>query len=280
MKLIELEKLFVQSLSHLYDSNESRKIAHLVLESELDLKLSELSSAREKEIGNYKILLLLKILERLKTAEPIQYVLGHTWFLNFKILVNKFVLIPRPETEELVEMIINENKNFAGNILDIGTGSGCIPVALKKNIPSATIYAMDVSNDALAVAKQNATATHCAIDFIYDDILNPSFEKFSQQFDIIVSNPPYVTLNEKEAMHANVLNHEPHLALFTTADALQFYKAILSFAQQKLAASGKIYLEVNDVYADDVAGLFSTIFNNVITKKDMIGNKRFVYCNS
>ncbi len=278
MKLFEIEEQYINELSHIYDSYEAKRISYLIFEEILSIKLWEINKEKHTTIGEDKVSLILNMLNRLKSAEPVQYVLGTTWFLNLKLHVNKSVLIPRPETEELVEMIIKENKGFYGRVLDIGTGSGCIPVALKKNISSANVFATDVSNDALEVAKQNSTTNQCAVDFICDDILNPSFEKYPERFDIIVSNPPYVTPNEKEAMHANVLNHEPHLALFTNDDALQFYKAILSFAQQKLSANGKIYLEVNDGYADEVAGLFSIQFKSAGVKKDMIGKKRFVYC--
>ena len=200
-------------------------------------------------------------LERLKTAEPVQYILGYAWFLDYKIKVNKDVLIPRPETEELVTQLLYNNKKFTGTILDIGTGSGCIAITIKRLLPEAKIFAVDVSAAALNVAKQNAKDNKCEINFIEDDILNPDFKKYPDKVDIIISNPPYISEKEKEEMHANVLKYEPHLALFTDDDSLQFYKAILSFAKKKLKKQGELYLELNSEYAEAVFDLYRVVQN-------------------
>src|SRR5690554_3040474 len=175
-------------------------------------------------------------------GKPLQHILGQAWFFGLSFQVNEHVLIPRPETEELVDLIIRENNKAPIKLLDIGTGSGCIPIALKKNLPAtSSVYALDISPEALAVARKNAEALQADVQFIQNDILseNPVILLLNEKFDVMVSNPPYITPAEKKEMHVNVLDHEPHLALFVEEEQpLIFYEAIARYAKQQLKSGG------------------------------------------
>ncbi|MBI4931899.1 MAG: peptide chain release factor N(5)-glutamine methyltransferase [Bacteroidetes bacterium] len=239
----------------------------------LQLKANQSLGAKETE--RFKT-----ILSQLKNHKPIQYILGHTEFYGLKIRVNKHVLIPRPETEELVEEIIEntDDKKLELNILDIGTGSGCIAIALKKNLPESTVSAIDISDEALLVAKENSILNHTLINFLQADILGVNNTSTHQlnNFDIIVSNPPYIRISEKEKMSNNVLGYEPHLALFVNDnDPLIFYTAIVDFALQNLSPDGKLYFEINEALGGEVKKLLEGKgFKNVKVKKDMSGKDR------
>jgi release factor glutamine methyltransferase len=208
---------------------------------------------------------------------PIQYILGETEFYGLPFYVNESVLIPRPETEELVDWIQKENyKSAELNILDIGTGSGCIAIALRHEFPSSTVDAFDVSEKALETAKQNATHNKLEVNFKAVDILNaPAFNK---KWDIIVSNPPYITENEKDTILSNVLDHEPHLALFVPDnDPLLFYREIAFFAQQYLTPAGKLYFEINRNAGNHTLELLTGMgYRDVELRKDISGNDRMV----
>lgn len=238
----------------------------------------------EAELGKdaYSEKRLEDIIHRLKLHTPLQYILETTLFYGLPIRVNKNVLIPRPETEELVDLLIKENNNGKEmTVLDIGTGSGCIPLAIKKHLPRTTVFGCDVSKAALEVAQQNAVINQLKVEFFKCDILNITPEQ-SRKYDIIVSNPPYITESEKAAMAKNVTEHEPHLALFVSNnDPLQFYKAIAKFCESSLNPGGQIYLEVNAQYAQEVAQLFNTNGKFKATViKDMSGKERFVTAKS
>src|SRR5690606_24008283 len=199
---------------------------------------------------------LYKALSSLKKAEPIQYVLGYAWFMEMKLTVDRPVLIPRPETEELVQLVASQQKE-AQRIIDIGTGSGCIALALKNALPATSVYALDISNEALNVAKENARNQRVQIEFIQADILqwDTTFQP-DAWFDAVVSNPPYITHNEIREMHPNVLEHEPHLALFVDDHTpLLFYDHITSFAWQHLRPGGRLYFEINRNYGAAVCDL-------------------------
>jgi release factor glutamine methyltransferase len=267
----ELNTYLITELSNLYDLDEAKAITNKLIE----FYGKSLGTELEQEIT--------KAIERLKQLEPLQYVLGEAWFYGLPFFVNKNVLIPRPETEELVHLILSEVSDHTSpiSILDIGTGTGCIPIVLKKNIPQATIYGIDISADALSVANQNATQNDVEITFVKEDILSMKESPLlNLQLDIIVSNPPYITEVEKEHMHANVLSHEPHLALFVTNnDPLQFYKAIADYASTHLVYQGRLYVEINAGYALDVKYCFEQYgFTDVTIAKDMQGKERFVSC--
>jgi len=238
----------------------------------------DLNIKRNEILENNKSDTLLTIINKLKSNQPIQYILDETEFYGLKFKVNENVLIPRPETEELVDWIINENKNQMACILDVGTGSGCIAIALNKNIESAIIIAIDVSEDALNLARENSKLNQVDIDFRRLNILDKKERESLPNIDIIVSNPPYVLEKEKQLMAKNVLDYEPHLALFVPDDdALLFYRNIIEFASDKLNPKGKIYFEINEEKGDEIRNLLSfNQFRNIVIKKDLRGKDRMI----
>lgn len=229
------------------------------------------------------------IIKRLKSDEPIQYITGISWFMDLKISVNPSVLIPRPETEELVDYTINklqdisplrgegvENKNT--KILDIGTGSGCIPLAIKKNLPGSEVFGLDISADALQVARHNGQNLGLNVNWIQGDILAENVLSPELIFDAIISNPPYITIEERKIMDASVLKYEPDVALFTgNDDPLQFYKAIIPFAKKYLSQHGFIALECNENFSKEVAKLYKQEIGQSDIITDMQGKDRFVF---
>lgn len=264
-------------LEGLYPSNEIASIINLVLESITGLKQSELLADKEIHFNPETIKSLKNICKELKTGKPVQYVLGETIFYDCKIKLNNHTMIPRQETEELVDMIIKENRNFHGMILDIGTGSGCIAIALAKNIPGAKITAIDISNEALMVARENAYFNHADVSFVLANILNPDFN-ITDSADIIVSNPPYVMESEKKYMHINVLNFEPHSAIFVPdSDPLVYYRAIISFAEKKLNSAGWLWFEINEAIGPAIAVMLQKAgYVGVTIIKDINGKERFI----
>ena len=224
-----------------------------------------------------------EILDKLKLEIPIQYILGITHFYGSEFNVNENVLIPRPETEELVEWIISSAVNMPKfknlKILDIGTGSGCIAISLVKNIPNAEVFAIDISDNALATAKENADLNKVTVAFIQRNILET--KDLEQQFDIIVSNPPYVRNLEKAEIKRNVLENEPHLALFVEDnDALIFYRKIAELATKNLSAEGKLFFEINQYLGKETVELLEKMqFKNSELRKDIYGNDRMIACN-
>lgn len=215
-----------------------------------------------------------EIISRLNEGEPIDYILGYTYFYGLKIEVSKDTLIPRPETEELVELILKENQTKTGlKILDIGTGSGCIALALKYKLINAEITAIDVSKEALEIATENSNQLGLYINFIQLDILDEQLWTQLTNYDIIVSNPPYIPLEEKNEMTASVLDYEPHLALFVEKDPLIFYKQILKFATSHLNPNGLVYFETSQTIQLEEYESFQ-----IEKIKDLSGNWRFLKC--
>lgn len=259
----------------IYEKEEATAIAFIILEY---FQISKPDVLTDKNISFKKNEELAKILERLNKSEPIQYILGESHFYGRKFKVNPAVLIPRPETEELADHIIKENYETLGlKILDIGTGSGCIAITLFKELINAEVYAVDISEEALATARVNSAAYACNIDFSKFDILqDPKFKV--QNLNIIVSNPPYVTESEKTLMQKNVLMHEPSHALFVDdEDPLKFYTAIIKFAQKHLVSGGKCYLEINEKFGKEISALLSgENFREVRIIKDLNEKDRFV----
>ncbi|MGD0753647.1 MAG: peptide chain release factor N(5)-glutamine methyltransferase [Bacteroidales bacterium] len=216
---------------------------------------------------------IIGIIEELKTGRPIQYILGETSFYNCTIKVNSSTLIPRPETEELVDLIIRENRDYKGNIIDFGSGSGCIAVALAANLPSATLTGIEISDDAIRIANENAVLNKVKVSFIKGDILTLAHEVVSKA-GIIVSNPPYVRNSEKPLMAKNVLDFEPHLALFVTdTDPLIYYYAILKLAVKILLPGGRLYFEINEAMGRPLIKLFELFYYSEIKIVSDINNK-------
>ena len=219
MTIKEQYHFFLQQLQTIYNLNEATVITDWVFESLAGIKRFDVIKNPNQQISNQKTEELTIALEALLQHKPVQYVLGEAWFYNMKLKVNEHVLIPRPETEELVQLVLNEatdNQITTPAILDIGTGSGCIAIALKKNIPAANVTAIDVSKDALQVAKENAAIQNAEIQFLQVDFLDEEQWPALPKFDIIVSNPPYIPVNEKEKLDINVTAFEPHQASICT----------------------------------------------------------------
>jgi release factor glutamine methyltransferase len=284
-RAVSVYALFRKELENLYPVEEIETFLFFSFSEYFGFSRSDMVLKKEMRLSESELLKFFRVIRKLKLHVPIQYILGNTEFYGLKFNVNEHVLIPRPETEELVHWIVEESKVQSSKlkVLDIGTGSGCIAIALKKNMPEAEVYALDISENALAVAKKNAELNNAEIHFIQGDILaNSLIHQFTKSpIQLIVSNPPYITEKEKSEMSANVLGHEPHTALFVPDnDALLFYRAILDFASDKLAEGGKIYFEVNSMYAAAVAELATEKgFINCSIRKDVNGNERMLMCN-
>jgi len=243
MTLQDFKLKMISELSSIYEMDELNSIFNLLSEDYLKIPRSKILLANEIDLNESNQTLFLGALERLKTHEPIQYVLGKTSFMDMEFKVNSSVLIPRPETEELVRLMLKEDLD-GKNILDIGTGSGCIAISLAKNLPNAKVTAIDISKYALEVAKENAKLNNVSIEFIHADIFEYQSNK---KYDIIVSNPPYVLESEKILMNNNVLDFEPHKALFVDDEnALKYYKLILKFGVRFLKVKGFIFFEINE----------------------------------
>ena len=270
--------LHIQSeLTGLYPETEIRNFSYLIIEKLTGFSRTEVyvnkntlfSVEQQHEIESF--------IEKLKKYVPIQYILGETEFYGLPFYVNESVLIPRPETEELVDWIRKENdRSEEYHLLDIGTGSGCIAIALKHEFKNSTVDAFDISIDALETARRNATLNNLIINFSIVDILNAP--DFPTKWDIIVSNPPYISENEKDGMLPNVLDHEPHLALFVPDnDPLLFYRTIAIFAQKHLKPNGKLYFEINREAGQSCIDLLTKMgYRDVELRKDISGNDRMV----
>jgi release factor glutamine methyltransferase len=283
MLLKNYKTIFLQELSSLYDEKEIERFFYLVLENVHHKKRIDLALNPGMEIDAAQVQRWESILVALKKHKPIQYILGETEFYGLLFLVDGNVLIPRPETEELVELIISNNltiqKSNCLKILDIGTGSGCIPISLKMNLPNAEVFAIDVSKGALATAKKNAELNKTEVTFLLQNILET--EDLQQQFDIIVSNPPYVRNMEKAEINPNVLEYEPHLALFVEDDdALLFYRKIAQLARKNLNPNGQLYFEINQYLGKETVELLRSLdFKSVVLHKDIYENDRMISCN-
>lgn len=265
-----------KSLSGFYPDNEISGLVRLLIEHVTKSSMPALLSDKNTKITSEEVLKIDKIVERLQRFEPIQYILGETEFYGLPFTVNQDVLIPRPETEELVELILNENKESKPRILDIGTGSGCIAVSLQKLLPNASVKGWDISEKALAVAALNSKSNSVNVTFNQVDIL--SDYPTNHSFDIIVSNPPYVLDSEKTDIHANVLEYEPHTALFVADNnPLLFYNRIADVAIQLLTDGGKLYFEINRAKGQEtIKMLENKKFSEIRLIKDISGNDRMV----
>jgi len=279
MKYKALKQHFSQSLASLYDEQESSGLFFIVLQNVEASSRMQFLEKQQLEVQEPTAAAILSMLEELKTGKPIQYILQEAWFYKMKFRVNPAVLIPRDETEELVHLIISREqqamKNPGQALLDIGTGSGCIAISLKKNLPAVEVSAMDISEPALSVARLNAEDHGVTIQFLQADALNYTSSKM---YDVIVSNPPYVKDDERAAMHANVLDHEPHTALFVRDhDPLIFYRAIATFAMTNLKKGGRLYFEINEYLGAEMIDLVTKVgFSEVELHRDLQGKDRML----
>ncbi|REE82201.1 release factor glutamine methyltransferase [Lutibacter oceani] len=277
MQLLEFKNIFFKELSDVYPQTEIQSFFNILIEFKLNLSRIEVALQPDFNIDKNELDFLQKALLNLKKQIPIQYIIGETEFYGLPFIVNKNVLIPRPETEELVSWILTSTPlSDQIKILDIGTGSGCIPISLAKNLPNAEIYALDISKEALKIAKKNALKNNVTIHFIEADIL--TLNELPQYFDIIISNPPYVRELEKEQMHQNVLANEPHLALFVeNENPLLFYDKIAELAKKYLTKNGKLFFEINQYLGNETIELLqSKGFKNIQLKKDIFEVDRMV----
>lgn len=282
----DCRKYYASQLESIYGSNEANALIMILLEHYFNINRVIIALEPDLRLSESELLTLHFAVKDLLKNRPIQYIIGETEFCGLRFFVNENVLIPRPETQEMVEMIANFARRDNAcvirtgcdvktdgrpSILDIGTGSGCIAISLAKMIPNSDVTAIDVSEKALEVARKNAEANGVNVHFVLDDILQPSTaELIDNQFDIIVSNPPYVCESEKSEMRANVLDHEPSSALFVPdSDPLVFYRKILEFAQKALKPDGQIWFEINEKFGKETAELcHSKGFKNVEIIKD------------
>lgn len=258
MTIKDLYRNFLVQLQKIYSLSEATAITDRVFEKTISLKRAGILKDPEKQISAAAVKLVQDNLQQLLLHKPVQYVLGEAWFYNLKLKVNEHVLIPRPETEELVEQLIKDRKSKLTDpaILDIGTGSGCIPIAIKKNLQASKLTSIDISENAIALAKENAALYNAHINFITMDFLDESTWPSLPFFDIIISNPPYIPLSEKEKLAKNVTDFEPHLALFVPRESpLIFYEKIAAFGKEHLLPDGKIYLEMHEDNAGETATL-------------------------
>ncbi len=270
---------FIKVLTPRYDALEAESFFYLILETKFQMKRIDLALQPEIVFTEIDVLYWDSIVEQLLQEIPIQYLLGTTSFFGMDFEVNTNVLIPRPETEELVAWILEKySKNrHPISILDIGTGSGCIAIALAKNLPNAKVAALDVSELALKTAKQNADRNAVSVTFLQKNILETN--NFKETFDIIVSNPPYIRNLEKVEIKKNVLEHEPHLALFVDDnDALLFYRKIAVLAQKSLNKNGELYFEINQYLGKEMIALLEELgYKDIVLRQDIYGNDRMLY---
>ncbi len=305
MLLKEIKDIFHKELDELYPKEEIDSFFYSCIEHYLKLERFILAIQPGLTLTKEEEQPLFEALAHLKLEKPLQYILGTTHFMDLELQVNENVLIPRPETEELVQWILDDisseksdirhqktevrnqpNEKNTENlipppltILDIGTGSGCIAIALAKNLPDAKVYALDVSEEALEVAQKNAESNGVDIGFMHQDIFNPELELESElHFDIIVSNPPYVRELEKKEINKNVKDFEPDTALFVSdEDPLVFYKAIMDFSENNLDENGSLYFEINQYLGEETKALFNTRnFSEIELRKDIFGNDRML----
>ncbi len=266
------------ALQAIYDNREAIAIAHEVLEHITGAGRLQRLADKGKVLTDAQESQFVAIKKDLLSGRPMQYVLGYAWFMGRRFIVNERVLIPRPETEELVQWIWDDYKGSSPSVIDIGTGSGCIPVSLKLLMPGAMVTALDVNEGALGVARQNAESLGADIHFLKTDFLDMNTWHQLPQFDVIVSNPPYIPETERQTLDAHVREHEPGQALFVPGDdALLFYRCIAQFAKEHLAEGGAVYCELHVDYAAATEELFKSMgYAYTEVRADMHGNLRML----
>lgn len=283
MKLVKFREHFKSELIDQFPETEIQSFFTIIIEEYLNLQRIDLVTRPNFDISEEKLKLLSEILKRLKNHEPIQYILGKTEFYGLPFYVNHDVLIPRPETEELVEWVIAEVQKLKSDkdintlsILDIGTGSGCIPISIKKNTSLTELSGLDISNNAIEIAKKNSELNSSDVQFILKDILSTS--SLDKNYDMIISNPPYVRELEKEEMNKNVLDHEPELALFVSDDdPLLFYRKIAILAKNNLTKNGSLFFEINEYLGEEMIDILTDLgFTSIELRKDIFGKDRMI----
>lgn len=286
MNAKQYRALFTETLEPIHGVDEAESFFYLILEDKFQLKRLDLALESDYSFSEEAMKIWDDLVIQLKKEIPIQYLLGNTAFYGLSFIVNENVLIPRPETEELVDWIISEDRRIKRlkdekiegpkelKVLDIGTGSGCIAISLAKNLPHAKVFALDVSPEALKVARMNAEQNEVSVTFLEKNILET--EDLLEQFDIIVSNPPYVRNLEKQEIKKNVLANEPHLALFVDDfDALIFYRKIALLATKNLNSGGQLFFEINQYLGKEMVELLNDLsFSDIELRKDIYGNDR------
>jgi release factor glutamine methyltransferase len=280
-KLSDLVSFYKTELRDIYTTDEINHLINICFGHYLNFTPADILTRGNENVNQSDIIKIYDCCLALKKNIPVQYILKETIFYNLKFKLTPAVLIPRPETEELVELIIKENKHQDGNlsILDIGTGSGCIAVSLKNNLPEADVFAIDVSREALQVAQSNAQLNKSTVIFNEIDILDKNAELMLDNYDLIVSNPPYIAKKESDDMHPRVKDHEPELALFVPdEDPLLFYARIIHLCKTHLNPGGTLYFELNPVYSEKIKHLAidSMMFERAEVIKDLSGNARFL----
>jgi release factor glutamine methyltransferase len=278
MQLREFYSFFLNELKALYDPHEASVITSMIFESVAGTSKSDIITHPDKEFNKEIVSQLEKALLQLKGFTPVQYIIGKAWFCNLSFIVSPAVLVPRPETEELVSLAINQIKNSdKKTILDIGTGTGCIPISIKKQLPDLLVSAMDYSKEALLVAKENGISHSTAIEWIYMNFLEENNWDKLAVYDVIISNPPYIPENEKLLLDKNVTSFEPHMALFVPDNQrLIFYEKIANFGKKHLSPDGSIFLETHELYAKEVVDLFKREGYDAEIKKDFYEKERIV----
>lgn len=278
MTVKELIDTIIDNLQPLYDRREAAAIANLYVQSRTGLPNYEVALRKNESVSDSLLNLFREDIISLKRGVPVQHVLGEAEFYGLKFAVSPSVLIPRPETEELVQMVVNECSGQEVRILDIGTGSGCIAISLAKLLPKASVFATDISSDALEIAKKNAAVNGVGVTFTRHDILSGTLPFKNTFFDIIVSNPPYVPLSDRSAMHVNVAEHDPEIALFVPDnDIFVFYSAIAKTGINVLKDNGKIFVETYHLHQERLAEMFKDNgYSRVGQIEDLNGKQRFL----
>ena len=276
----DIKRYYCEQLCSIYDKDEANAMVLILFEHYFKIDRVRMALEPNLRLSESEMLTFHFAVKDLLKNKPLQYIIGETEFCDLKFKVNENVLIPRPETSELVHLIANSKKpavQSPKSILDIGTGSGCIAISLAKQLPQSQVYALDISEKALCIAKENAIINNVDITFIHDYILSLK-NKVETKFDIIVSNPPYVRELEKTEMHDNVLSWEPHNALFVSDDdPLIFYRNILEFAKNNLRENGEVWFEINEYLGKEMIDLCCEMgFSNVNIYKDFREKERFL----
>jgi len=274
--LKEIRQYLLKELNDSYQKGEISILSDILIKTSTGLKKLHQLFNPEQTVTIEQSAQIIAMCRELKKGKPVQYIVGETIFYDCTIRLDTSTLIPRPETEEMVDLIIKENRHFSGNIVDIGTGSGCIAIALAANLPGSSVTGVDISSEAIAAARENANINKVKVLFREGDVFNPASLNF-ESAGIIVSNPPYVLESEKKLMNRNVLDHEPFLALFVPDnDPVLFYRAILRIAENSLIPHGKIYFEINEKMGEMVSGLMAGGYSEIEIIKDLNGKDRII----